>query len=179
MGMLTFHTLFPGRDYLGVIPSIKSGLPRRPFVFVEAYCVEAGCDCRRVMLIVVAEDTGEQVATINYAFEPPESPFDEFGQCFLDPLNPQSALSEGLLGVFEDLLEHDGSYHDDLVRRYETWKRVVDDPEHPSQPTIRLAATGDGIPRRGQTLPRRALLPDPDSPCACGSGRIYKRCCCN
>jgi hypothetical protein len=182
MAMLTFHTLFPDEADTGygtVIPVSRAGLPKRPFCFVESYCVEPECDCRRVMLSVIDSETDEQVATINYGFEPPEPPFDDEPQWFLDPLNPQSKLSDSFLDLFEYMIEHDRSYHDRLVRHYEMWKRVVDDPAHPDQPTVRLAASGDGIPRHRQPLRRIAPRTGPNDPCPCGSGRKYKRCCRN
>ena len=42
----------------------------------------------------------QHVASINHAFEPPAPPFDDEGQTFLDPINPQSELSDALLGLF-------------------------------------------------------------------------------
>jgi hypothetical protein len=55
-----------------VVPVGISDLPRRTFVFMEAYCADPRCDCRRVMLNVVDAETHDQVATINYGFEPPQ-----------------------------------------------------------------------------------------------------------
>ena len=180
MGMLTFHTLFPDEadaEYRTVIPYQQAGIPKRPFRFVELYCVEPGCDCRRVMLNVMDIDADEHVATINYAFEPPEPPFGDEGQWFLDWLNPQSELSDAFLDLFADMIGHDRGYHDKLVRHYEMWKRAVDDPEHPDQPTIRLAATGDGMAPHLQPSRRNAPKTGANEPCPCGSGRKYKRCC--
>ena len=61
-------------------------LPNRTFLFVEAYCVGPNCDCRRVLVKVLDAEDHQQVATISYAFEPPQPPFDDEGQVFLDPL---------------------------------------------------------------------------------------------
>jgi hypothetical protein len=157
MAMLTFHTLFPDEadaEYQTVIPYEKEGIPTRPFLFVELYCVEPECDCRRVMLNVVDIHTDQHVATINYAFEPPEPPFDDLGQWFLDWLNPQSEVSDAFLELFTDMIANDRGYHDRLVSHYEMWKRAVEDPKHPDQPTIGA-----------------------NDPCPCGSGRKYERCC--
>ena len=107
-------------------------LPSHTFVLSEAYCVQPNCDCRRVMLNVLDTETDTHVATISYGFEPPEPPYDVEEQAFLDTLNPQSKLSKALLAMFTDMIEKDRSYHDRLVRHYEMWKRVVDDPAHPA-----------------------------------------------
>ena len=70
-------------------------LPGHTFLFMEFYCVDPDCDCRRVMLNVLDTESDKRVATINHAFEPPEPPFEDEEQTILDPMNPQSALSEG------------------------------------------------------------------------------------
>jgi hypothetical protein len=104
--MMGFHVLFPEEaetECRAVTPVNSGDLPQRTFLFVEAYCVEAKCDCRRVMLNVIDAESRDQVAAINYAFEPPEPPFDDEEQMFLDPLNPQSELSDAFLDLFEGI----------------------------------------------------------------------------
>jgi len=87
---------------------------------MEAYCADPQCDCRRVMLNVIDAERHDNVASINYAFEPP---FEGEGQMFLDPLNPQSAMSPAFLELTADMMAHDRAYHDRLVRHYTMWKR--------------------------------------------------------
>jgi hypothetical protein len=91
MGMIGFHLLFPGEAANAcrtVTPLDGTDLPSRIFVFMEAYCAEPRCDCRRVMLNVIDAETHDHVTTINYAFEAPKPPFGDEGQMFLDPSNP-------------------------------------------------------------------------------------------
>ncbi|HUE87231.1 MAG TPA: hypothetical protein VMO26_14240 [Vicinamibacterales bacterium] len=90
----------------------ETDLPSRIFVFMEAYCAEPRCDCRRVMLNVIDAETHDHVATINYAFEAPKPPFDDEGQLFLDPLNPQTARPPAFLELTADMIAHDRAYHD-------------------------------------------------------------------
>ncbi len=77
----------------GVTPFNDPALPNRTFLFVEAYCVEPKCDCR--------------TAT---AFEPPRPPFEDEGQPFLNPLNPQSPMSYAFLKMFEKMIVNDDAY---------------------------------------------------------------------
>ena len=174
MTMLAFHALFPDEaesEYRTVLPMNDGTLPSHAFVIGEAYCVAPRCDCRRVILNVIDTETQTHAATINYAFEPPESDSEDEGQIFLDRLNPQSELSEALLAMFQKLIAYDRGYHNRLVRHYEMWKSVVDDPTHPAQETIRSAATGpEPVRRFGPKI-------GPNEPCPCGSGRKYKKCC--
>jgi hypothetical protein len=180
--MIAFHELFPElaqRECRSVTPLNHDAIPNRKFFFVEAYCVEPRCDCRRVMIHVVDAARRDQVATISYGFEPPEPRFDDVGQVFLDPLNPQSDLSDALLELFEDMIKNDREYHERLVRHYEMWKQVVDDPRHPAQEKIRSAEPGYGIPpgRRRTPVRRQGPKIGPNAPCPCGSGRKLKKCC--
>jgi hypothetical protein len=46
---------------------------------------------------------------------------------FLDPLNPQSALSPAILDLTEEMIANDRDYRGRLVRHYAMWKRIVED----------------------------------------------------
>ena len=109
MTMMPFHVLFPEEartECRTVTPINQAALPNRTFLFRELYCVEPRCDCRRVIFHVFDAEARRHVASINHAFEPPEPPFEDEGQTFLDPINPQSELSDALLGLFEDRDRH-------------------------------------------------------------------------
>lgn len=182
--MLPFDTLFPERaaDEVRVIHALRHDeLPQGTYLFRELYCAEPGCDCRRVVLRVTRAEDKRVAATIGYAFEPPEPPFDDEPQAFLDPINPQGEAAGALLDMFEDMIATDRAYRDRLVRHYEMWKSVVDDPEHPDH--AKLRSMGHGIPRFGPAFPRRtparrtAPKVGRNEACPCGSGAKYKRCC--
>jgi hypothetical protein len=180
MTMMAFHTLFPeeARNESRAITMVgHEVLPDRTFLFVESYCVEHACDCRRVMIHVIDTDRREQVATINHGFEPPKPPFEDEGQTFLDPLNPQSSLSGTLLRLFEEMIGEDEGYRRRLERHYGMWKKVVNDPSHPGQAKIRSSTPGYGILPRREPARRTRPGVGANDPCPCGSGRKFKRCC--
>lgn len=179
MGMIGFHLLFPrqaANECRTVTPIGRMDLPSRTFVFMEAYCAEPRCDCRRVMLNVIDAETHDHVATINYAFEAPKPRFDDEGQMFLDPLNPQTSMSPAFLELAADLIAHDRAYHDRLVRHYTMWKSIVDDPSHPAQAKIR-AVRDDTAVSSPEQVRRSGPKLGPNDPCPCGSGRKHKKCC--
>ena len=95
------------------------------YLLREAYCVEPGCDCRRVLLQIWHVERKRQVATLNYAFEPPKPPFEDEGQLFVDPVNPQSAFSDALHDFVENMLATDSGYRARLHRHYEMWKEAA------------------------------------------------------
>lgn len=182
--MMNFAVLFP-EIAASEVRSIETRgvreLPDRPFWLVELYCSEPRCDCRRVLLSVEDLTTRKRVATVNYAFEPPEPPFEDEGQIFLDPINPQSELSTPLLALISDMLERDADYRDRLERHYSMWKEVVDDPTHPLHHKVRNESHDDPTFRpafsKREPVRRDGPKVGPNEPCACGSGKKFKKCC--
>lgn len=55
------------------------------------------------------------------------------------------------------------------------WKRVVDDPSHPGQETLR--AVRDNTDMASRPVTRSAPKVCPNDPCSCRSGRKYENCC--
>ena len=149
-GMIPFHSLFPELAWrevrcvhLGTVPGVSPspGLSAGEYAFVEFYCEDLECDCRRVFIQVIARHQQEQVlASVNYGWEKesfygermpydPEAP-REIVQGSLDPINQQSELSEGLLELFRQhvldepyrirLREHYRLFREELRRRKNT-----------------------------------------------------------
>ena len=173
--MMPFNVLFPeiGLKETRSAHLLKDdeGLPADSYGFVELYCVDPKCDCRRVMINVFSEKRPAHLATINHAFEPPgrDAPLRE--QTFLDPLDKQSRYSQALMDLFKKLLSMDPGYRQRIERHYRLVKDALADPAHPIHAVIASVGASDGAPGRA----RRAI--DPYAPCPCGSGKKYKWCC--
>ncbi len=109
-------------------PAVKTPSPVPPgaYLFDEWYCVERGCDCRRV-LIQVYSASAEALATISHAFEPPSK--DKFirEKTILDPLFAQSRWASDLMDLFMHVLRVDPAYHDRLMRHYHAVKATIAD----------------------------------------------------
>jgi hypothetical protein len=159
-----------------VTPFDHPPLPNRSFLFVESYCADRGCDCRRVLVAVFDVERRKQVATINHGFEPPKPPHEDEGQTFLDPLNPQSPWSKLFLEIFQRMIEDpDDDFGPRLVRHYDLWKSAVNDPLHPGQAALRQGGGDPELLRQQPVLAGPKV--GPNAPCPCGSGKKYKRCC--
>lgn len=163
--MALLFTLFPDiakretREITVLPPGYPAASPRIPpgrYGFVELYCVEPDCDCRRVMINVLNADATAHLATINHAFEPPPKGdiMEEEGQTFLDPLNPQSDLSADLLDLFLNVVLPSPGYSERLVRHYHMVKSALTDPRHPIHARI-SPDTDDPPPKRPGLPPRR------------------------
>src|SRR5258705_9823179 len=144
--MLPFEVVFPEvaeRELRGVQTVDERGRAAS-FAFREVYCVEPGCDCRRVTLLAFWMEGERVAASIDYFFETSRKRGE--GHAFLDPQKPQSEHSESLLEIFEQLVK-DREYREQLHRHYEMWKKVVDDPAHPDQAKLRATLQVEA-PRR-------------------------------
>lgn len=146
MPMVPFYTLdkkLAFDEMRTVIIPADMPLPEGPYGFLEFYCNERNCDCRRVIFHVVRPDTGTTVwATINYGWDSPEfyAKFmrdadwaDEAASSTLDPLGPQTDRSEWLLDLFRTCLQSDEAYVARLKRHYELFKQAIVDGRVPSE----------------------------------------------
>ncbi len=120
----------------GVVP--HSGLSTGEYAFVEFYCDDLECDCRRVLLQVLARHLRDKVlASINYGWEKesfyrkrlpwdPDAP-RQIVRGSLDPMNEQSEHAPELLELFQQrvldepyrlrLRRHHRLFRDELRRR--------------------------------------------------------------
>lgn len=118
--MIPFHSLLPDLAQREVRcvhvgpasgPSPKLALPADEYVYLEFYCDDLGCDCRRVLFQVIAKDQpGKVFASISYGWEKesfyrkrtPWDPDSARGTVRgeLDPLNAQSEFAEDFLELF-------------------------------------------------------------------------------
>jgi hypothetical protein len=106
-------------------------IPDGEYGFLELYCDEPDCDCRRVVIDVVSPATGSKIwATISYGWESVEYYERRIGdketarECQgarLDPLNPQTKHSPALLQLFKWVLQ-DEAYVERLKRHYRLFK---------------------------------------------------------
>jgi hypothetical protein len=164
-----------------VIPGAnRFGLPTGSYAFHELYCVVPGCDCRRAMLWVMRDEELTPVATINHAFTPDQDRDIGLEQTFLDPLNPQSARSQGALRLFSEEI-CTAEYQARLERHYRLVKDAVDDPDHPVHGRIPPAPLRVPAPiaRERVSLEDGPVDFGLKKPCACGSGKKFKHCCWN
>ena len=115
-----FPELGPQETRTAFFPDDDGDFPRGKYAFVELYCEEEDCDCRRVMLTVIEESTpGKILATISFGWDPPqwftdETDLERLGAtasgAFLDPLSPQSEHAAEFLDLFEWMITQDPAY---------------------------------------------------------------------
>ena len=137
MAMTPFYTRFHDlalKEMRSATVREQPGVPDGEYSFLELYCDEADCDCRRVIIDVMTADTGSKIwATINFGWETLEF-YEKWMRdkelakhvigASLDMLNPQSRYSDALLRLFKWVLE-DEAYVERLKRHYALFKGAI------------------------------------------------------
>jgi hypothetical protein len=119
----------------------RRDLPDGNYGFLELFCTDRTCDCRRVITHALEEGTaGEVWATINYGWETKafyeswyrsKQDVVELVGASLEPLGKQSRYAQTLLQLFEHMLGERG-YAKRLQRHYEIFK-VAQNGNQPAQ----------------------------------------------
>lgn len=177
MGLISFGVLFPKIADDECRSILVRGHPRVPdddYAFLESYCVDAQCDCRRVMLNVFSRRADRIVATISYGFDREE----EDAGPYLDPLNPQGKDAKRLLRLAQETVLPDAEYIARLERHYHLVKAALNDPEHPVH--TRIPPRPSEAEEAWEAIKAVATMQAKvgrNELCPCGSGRKFKRCC--
>lgn len=149
MAMVPFYTRFRDLAFKEMRSATVRGMPGLPdgeYGFLELYCDEPACDCRRVLIDVITPTSSKIWATINYGWESLEfyekwmRDKDTARECYgatLDPLNPQTEYSDALLQLFNHVLQ-DKVYVERLKRHYQLFKS---DLQKKRQPAVRPKKT--------------------------------------
>jgi hypothetical protein len=147
MPMIPFMERFPdlaARETRSVTVAGRIDIPDGDYGFLELFCDEPDCDCRRVMIVVLRSDTewNKIWASINYGWESIEF-YKRWGGSwvdvstakgpFLDPLNPQTPYSPTLLNLFRFLLQSP-EYAQRLQTHYRIFRQTVDHSSANSAP---------------------------------------------
>jgi hypothetical protein len=148
-GPVPYPVIFPEADegVVGLRLPRKVGKAKAgDYDFVEAYCVEKKCDCRRVTIIVF-NDKRKAAAVIEFGFDP-EHPLA--GPCLHDG-EQQSAAAEDLLQIFTEAINENPAWLAGMYQRYRQVRKKVDGRAYRGKP---FAEPG--------TVPRKITRPIED-----------------
>ncbi len=122
-GMVPYLTIFPRakEGVFGLTLSVKVGKAKAgEYLFVESYCIEKDCDCRRTTVFVIDKE-GTTGAAIDFGFDPDQS----FAGPFLSDFD-QPAVAWDLLEIFVDLINDNPAWLSGMYKRYRKVRRRVD-----------------------------------------------------
>ncbi len=142
MPFVSFYHRFPRiaereTRTITVLKHSEFGLPAGDYSFLEMFCDEPGCDCRRIFFYVVSSLRRDVDAVVAWGWEP----LDFYGKWMRDDdskvlaelkgptLNlgsPQSHLAPGILEVVEKILLRDEAYVERVKVHYTLFRGTVD-----------------------------------------------------
>lgn len=137
-----FHSSFPDvaereTRTITVIDPSSFNLPPANYAFLEMFCDEPGCDCRRVFFTVVSSRKNDIKAVIAWGWEDrnfyrkwmgsndPHIINDLKGPV-LNLASPQSELAPALLKLFQRVLLQDSDYIERVKRHYAMFRETVE-----------------------------------------------------
>lgn len=106
----------PDPTWTLVLDRKTGAIPKGRYGFVEYYCTDPDCDCRRVLVLVFNEKLRPKAA-IGFGFDQ-EGPF---AGPYLDTSNPQAPYAPDLLSFFADALNAGPQW---LLRLYRQYRLV-------------------------------------------------------
>jgi len=124
-----------------ILPQANISLPPADYAFVEMFCNEPKCDCRRVFFTVFSSETKQPEAIIAYGWETASfyrkwlkypSTKDDIAELIGPVLNmgsPQGRHADAILKLFTELLLHDADYIERIKRHYRSFRATVDKPK--------------------------------------------------
>lgn len=137
-----FHELCPEvaereTRTITILPGSNVRLPAAAYQFIEMYCDEPGCDCRRLFFNVMSSATMDVVAVIAWGWESlgfyrrwlgmndPEMIKDLKGP-ILNLCSPQTVHSGAVLQLAQRLLLTDAAYVERIKRHYAMFREKID-----------------------------------------------------
>lgn len=116
----------PAGDIIGSAHQVRmvgiresSLLPDGDYTFVDSYCIDTSCDCRRTLILVVLNNT--HVSTVGFGWEPiefyrkwmngePDNDEDDdivslLHGATIDISSPDKVSAQGMLTLFNELLD--------------------------------------------------------------------------
>jgi hypothetical protein len=142
MSYAAFHEFFPEiaekeTRIVTIFQSDKSHLPRGEYAFLEMFCDEPGCDCRRVFFFVMSSPKKNVEAVICYGWESPDfyakwlhdddpHTITELMGPALNIGSPQSSLAPAILKLVRDVLLRDPAYIGRIKEHYRMFREWID-----------------------------------------------------
>lgn len=138
-----FPDIGPEETRVAFLSRGDSELPADGYAFLEMYCDEPGCDCRRVFFMVCSETTGKPLAVIAWgweslkfyrkwaSFDPDPELVRELKGPVLNMGSPQSVYAPALLDLCTNVVLRDPQYVERIKRHYAMFRQKIDHPNRP------------------------------------------------
>jgi len=150
MPFVPFHNYFPEiaereTRSITVPPYPHLGLPAGEYGFLESYCDEPGCDCRRVFFCAICPSREEVLAVIAWGWESVDfymrwlkygdrNDAIELQGPVLNWGSPATELAPALLELVRNVLLMDSEYVERIKRHYKMVREKIDRSRKPRKP---------------------------------------------
>ena len=133
-----------------VLDGSSWGLPAGEYSFIEMFCDEPGCDCRRVFFTVLSSFGKRSETVIAYGWESRKfyakwlgmsapDMIDDLQGPVLNMGSPHSKLAPAILAMAEEMLLSDDSYVDRVKRHYKMFRDEIENkPSLKEQRLVRM-----------------------------------------
>lgn len=179
MAFQAFHEIFreiSEKETRSINVFDSPGLPDDSYGLIELYCNDPGCECRRVFFNIISMKQEKVLAVISFGWESEEFYSKWMGSTdkqtikdlkgpILNLMSPQSKYAPKLLELITNVVLQDKHYIERLVRHYNLFRQEIDNPLQSSEGNKKNNLISF-TPKVGR-----------NSPCPCGSGKKYKKCC--
>ena len=175
MSFVLFHEFFPEvakkeTRSIAVPPGGLQGVPEGSYGFLEMFCDESGCDCRRVMFSVVSLERQALEAVIAWGWEDRAFYARWFGMNAPEMVNelkgpilnlgsPQTKDAGALLRMTEDLLLTDPAYVERVQRHYALFREQIDQKEGTGGRAIAGSEKAHGVSKKSKERRKRRRRP--------------------
>lgn len=149
-------------------------IPLGNYAFLEMFCTDINCDCRKVIIHVISVNPSKIWAILNYGWESEEYYRTWWGKTY-DLYQPMSGLTfdsptndplkKEFFELFQYLIKNDKAYAQRIVTHYFMFKKKIRERKNDS----------DRIPTDIHML--KANKAERNDPCPCNSGKKFKKCC--
>lgn len=132
MSLQPYSLIFPNKNepVMALQLDRKTGkIPKGAYGFIEFYCTDKGCDCRRTTLFVLNEKM-QQKAVISMGFDPD----DDLAGPFLDNFHQQSPYAGQLLDIFVELINGNPEFLEAMHRHYREVRTKVEGKKYRGKP---------------------------------------------
>lgn len=142
MPYVAFHELCPElakreTRVATIVKDPKGNLPAGEYAFLEMFCDEPGCDCRRVFFYVMSSPRKKVEAVVCYGWESPDfyrkwlqddDPHfvGELMGPSLNLASPQSSLAPAILELVRNILLQDHAYIERIKQHYRLFRKNID-----------------------------------------------------
>lgn len=175
MKFLSFFDEFPeliGSEFRNIFifnNDIHKHIPPGNYAFLEMFCPDVDCDCRKVIINIITADPPKTWVTLNYGWESEEYYKNWWGKnhflykpmsgvVFDPPTN--DPLKNEFLKIFQDIIQTDKKYANRIETHYLMFKEAM------KMKKVKQEIQFSSI----EKVERNEL-------CPCNSGKKFKKCC--